>query len=75
MEVQFQLKNWGVELCKKSNLPKVKGTYGLLLGDKVIATQDFNGDYSKEIPFSGELVQKLIDLETDIKNEIQRMLT
>ena len=75
MEVQFSLKDWKVIQDEKTKLPRLVGHFAVVMGEKEIATQSFNDGYgSKDIPFTGELINKIMCLENDIKNELTRMI-
>jgi hypothetical protein len=76
MQVTLTLKRWKVSVDEKTKLPKLSGAFALLMGDKEIANQDFNDGYnSKEIPFSSDLINKLVALEADVKLEMERLLS
>ncbi len=75
MEVKFSIKSWKIQKDEKAGTSKIIGSYELLANGKVIANQNFNGDYgSIEVPFSGDLIQKLKALENDIIAEIQKII-
>lgn len=75
MEVELKLEKWRVEADKETKTPVVKGNYNVLMNGTSIAMQDFNGDYnSKKIPFSGDVIQKIIEVEKLIVGEIQKLL-
>lgn len=75
MQVALKLKGWQIKENTETKLPEVCGTFGLLMGDKEIASQEFNQGYSgKKIAFSNELTQKIQFLETEIKAEMERLL-
>jgi len=76
MQVKIHLKKW--EVIKKDEIrdPILSGEYTVNIGESVIASQSFNGDYGgKKFPFSGELVKKVSDLESEILKEIQDTLS
>lgn len=76
MQVTFALKNWKVKQDKETKLPTLCGTFALVIGEKELASQEFNDGYNcKTIPFSGDLIQELQKLEDKIKAEMERLLT
>lgn len=75
MDVQFSLKTWKVVQDEKTKIPKLCGHFAVVMGEKEIATQSFNEGYgSKEIPFTGELISKIMDIESLIKGELTRLI-
>lgn len=75
MEVSIVLKTWRIVQDEKTKLPKPAGKYLVMMGDKEIAAQDFNEGYTgKEIPFSGETINVIMQTEAVIKAELERML-
>ena len=76
MDVQLVLKNWEIVRDEKLKKPRVTGKYAVMMGDKEIATQEFNGPYgSKDIPFSEATVEAIAGLEVAIKAELEKFLT
>ncbi len=76
MDVTLSLKNWKVEQDDESKLPRIKGAYSVMMGEKEIATQSFNDGYNaKNIPFSGEAMEAIMAAEVIIKAELQKMLS
>ena len=76
MNCWLKLKNWKIQEDEKTKLPKVVGSYVIMMGDKEIATQDFNQGYSgKEVPFSDNIIQELRKVEELIKTEMEKMFT
>ncbi len=75
MEVQFSLKDWKVIQDDKTKLPRLCGHFAVVMGEKEIATQGFNEGYaSKEIPFTGDLIAKIMSIESLIKEELTKMI-
>ena len=75
MHVQLTLKSWKVAQDEKTKLPKLHGSYAVMMGEKEIASQNFNDGYSgKEVPFSGDLIKKTMELETMIKEELEKLI-
>ena len=75
MDVRLSLKSWRVEQ-DESKQPKLAGEYSVMLGDKEIASQNFNHSYSsKNVAFSGELMAQTKELELKIRAELERMLS
>jgi hypothetical protein len=76
MDVKLSLKSWRVVQDEKSKLPKVVGTYAVMVGEKEVAAQNFNEGYgSKEISFSAEVVNALLGVEGVIRGELEKMLS
>jgi hypothetical protein len=74
MEVGFSIKNWRIEKDEKTGTAKVVGKYDVVMNNKVIASQAFNGEYgSMDVPFSSDLLLKLKSCEDDILAELKRM--
>jgi hypothetical protein len=66
---------WKIVQDKETKLPKLCGSFAILMGEKELACQDFNEGYSsKTVPFSGDLVQKLHALEKEIIAEMERLI-
>ncbi len=75
MEVQLVIKSWRIVKDVQTSLPRVAGSYGVMMGEREIASQDFNEGYAcKSLAFSVELLKKLREVETLIVAEIQKML-
>lgn len=76
MQVELALDDWAIERDKESNTPKVVGKYILSAMGKKIAEQGFNKGYSgySEIPFSGDLIKKIMAVESDIVREIKELV-
>ncbi len=76
MQVNLVLKSWKVVQDEKSKLPRIVGLFSVMMGEKEIASQSFNEGYnSKEIPFSGDTINALINVESIIKTELEKMMT
>lgn len=79
MQVQLVLKEWKITKSDKKgdSAPVIAGEYAIEMDGKEIAKQDFNGcgfGSSKKIPFSGDLVQKVMALEKAIADEIKTLV-
>jgi hypothetical protein len=75
VNVTLTLKEWKVARDEKTKLPKLQGTYALVMGEKAIATQEFNGPYTAEVlPFTGELLQEILAFEDRIRGELAKIL-
>jgi len=76
MQVTMVLKKWKVNQDAETKLPTISGTYGLMMGDKEIASQDFNEGYSsKKLPISNDLINEVTKLEVLIRTEMERLLS
>jgi len=76
MQCQLVLKSWKVVQDEKTKLPKVAGKYAVMMGDREIASQDFNDGYSaKEVPFSADTVKAIMGVENIIKTELEGLLS
>lgn len=76
MQVQLSLKEWRVVQDEKTKCPKVVGRYTVMMGEKEIACQEFNGGYScKEVPFSDATINAILQIEAVIKGELERLLS
>ena len=75
MQVSLNLKSWRVVQDEKTKLPKITGKYSVIMGDKEIASQDFNEGYgAREVPFSNETTNALMAIEAIIKADLERLL-
>ena len=75
MNVTLTLTEWQITKEEKGKRQKVAGKYKINAGELVIADQSFNTGYgSVEVPFTGELLKKIAQVEEDIKAEIQGLL-
>lgn len=75
MEVQIKLEDWKIELDKENNIPEIKGHYKVMCGETEIAKQSFNEGYnSTKVPFTGDLIKSIMNLELNILEEIQGLL-
>lgn len=76
MQVSLSLKNWKIIQDEKTKLPKVCGTYAVVMADKEIAVQDFNTGYnSKELSFSGDCFAAFQKAEEILKAELTKLLS
>lgn len=76
MQVTLSLKSWKVIQDEKTKLPKIAGRYLVMMGDKEVASQEFNEGYSaREIPFGPEVTQAVMAIEATIKAELERLLS
>lgn len=74
--LKISMKNFSVFQDEETKLPNIRGKFVVMLGDKEIAEQDFNGGYgSKKIPFSGDVIHKAKELEGFVNEELVRMLS
>jgi hypothetical protein len=76
MQVSLSLKNWKVVQDEKTKLPRVQGSYSVMMGEKEIAVQDFNTGYNaKELSFSGDVYKAFQSAEDVLKAELTQLLS
>lgn len=74
--VSMKVKDWKINKDEETKLPKIEGTYLLMMGDKEVAKADFNSKYGsdRKIPFSHALMAEVEQLEQKIVAELQAII-
>jgi len=76
MQVELKVNDWSIQApTKNEKYPTIVGEYKVMMAGKSIASQSFNSEYGKtKISFSSDLINKIIELEKEIVDEITIML-
>lgn len=76
MNVELKLNKWKVLLKENASVPTIVGQYDVVMNGKSIAEQSFNDGYnSRDVPFSGDVVKKIVEVEKMIVKEIQAIIS
>lgn len=72
--VDLHIKDWRIKK-NSEGMPCICGEYSLKSGEVELASKSFGDGYgSLQIPFSGELMKKVSDLEKCIKEEMHVLI-
>jgi hypothetical protein len=75
MGMRLALDSWELSTKEGESKPKLRGKYVIMMGDKRIAGETFNGMYDdKEMPFSNQLMADIDVLNARITEELQTTL-